>query len=523
MNERLTRLAASARSEGPRIALVSLYDVENNAVRLLAAILRQAGWHAVEIYFKDWISNHLAPPTPADLASLSRLLTEQRVQLVALSVRASAYFNVARRLTEHIHRQHGLAVMWGGTHPTLVPEECIPHADLLLRGEGDLAIDELCRRLAAGEPFTDVQNLWVNNGDAPPTENPLRPLVHHLDTLPFRDFHTHDLKFLILGRKVHRGDPMRQDPVFQMMASRGCLYRCAYCYNSTFKKEIYKGQRWYRHRSVQSALDELEAVMKHRDIKRIRFDDEVFIFNKAWFKEFCERYPREIGLPFEIFVEPKLVTDERIGALKRAGLTGVYMGVQATARVNADLYDRYDKDERVAEVARVFHRHGIYPHYQLIFDDPETTEDDLRALFDLVASFPPPFDLYLFSITYFPGSEISKKLLADGRLSHYEIEGADNARTFYQHRVNLAYPRRVEETFWISLIQLLSKRFVPRPAVRALTRSAFLKRHPWPLIQVAHGANYLKLGVAAADLLVRGEMTPTLVHRWLNFSRVITS
>lgn len=523
MNERLTRLAASSRGAGPRVALVSLYDVENNAVRLLAAILRQAGWTAVEIYFKDWISNHLAPPTGADLESLSRLLEEQQVHVVALSVRASAYFHVARRLTEHIHARHGLAVLWGGTHPTLVPEECIPHADILLRGEGDLALPDLCRRLAAGEPVTDVQNLWLDQGADPPVQNALRPLVCDLDQLPFRDFCSHDQKFLILGREVHRGDPMRHDPVFQMMASRGCLYRCAYCYNSTFKKEIYPGQRWYRHRSVESTLAELRAARTQRRIKRVRFDDEVFVFQKAWFQEFCERYPREIGLPFEVFVEPKLVTEERIGALKRAGLAGVYMGVQATARVNAGLYDRYDKDERVAEVARVFSRHGVYPHYQLIFDDPETTEEDLRALFDLVASFPPPFDLYLFSITYFPGSEISKKLLADGRLSPYEIEGADNARTFYQHRVNLEYPRRVEETFWISLIQLLSKRFVPRPAVYALTRSAFLRRHPWPLIQVAHGANYVKLGAAAAELLVRGELTPTLIHRWLDFSRVVTS
>jgi anaerobic magnesium-protoporphyrin IX monomethyl ester cyclase len=520
---RLAHLARRAPLEGPRIALVSLYDVENNAIRLLASLLRRAGYHAVEIYFKDWISNHLAAPTERELRSLVRVLRRERVQLVALSVRASPYYNVARTLTERIHAELDLPVMWGGNHPTLVPEECIPHADLLLRGEGEEALEELARALAEGQPIREIQNLWVHSPDGEHVRNELRPLLCDLDRLPFRDYHSHEHKYSVMGRSYQQGDPMHGDPVFQMMASRGCIYKCSYCYNSTFKKEIYAGQKWYRHRSVDSALAEIKAAREHWDFKRVRFDDEVFILRKAWFVEFCERWPKEIGLPFEIFIEPKLVTEERIAALAKAGLIGVYMGVQASARVNADLYDRFADDDNVVEKAHIFHRHGIYPHFQLIFDDPESTEHDFRAMFDMVSAFPHPFDLYLFSITYFPGHEISKKLLADGRITPYEVEGADNARTFYQHRVNLQYPRPVEETFWISLIQLLSKPFVPLRAVQALTRSRFLARHPWPLIQLAHGANYVKLGSTAAGMALRGEMTTTLVRRWLNFERVITS
>ncbi len=523
MDSRLTTLAQRAQRDGPRIALVSLYDVENNAVRLLAALLRRAGFHAVEIYFKDWISNHMEPPTDTELRSLVRVLRRERVNLVALTVRASPYYNIARTLTERVRSELDLPVMWGGNHPTLVPEECIDHADLLLRGEGEEALVDLACALRDGQPFEGIENLWVQHADGEHVRNGLRTLLCDLDQLPFRDYHSHDQKYFVMGRSYQQGDPMRSDPVFQMMASRGCIYKCSYCYNSTYKKEIYAGQKWYRHRSVDSALAEIVQAREHRDFKRVRFHDEVFIFRKAWFKEFCERWPVEVGLPFEIFMEPKLVTEERIAALAKAGLTGVYMGVQASARVNADLYDRFADDDNIVEKAHIFHRHGIYPHFQLIFDDPESTEHDFRAMFDMVASFPHPFDLYLFSITYFPGHEISKKLLADGRITSYEIEGADNARTFYQHRVNLQYPRPVEETFWISLIQLLSKSFVPPGPIKALTRSRFLSRHPWPLIQLAHGANYVKLGSTAVSMVARGEMTSTLLRRWLNFNRVITS
>jgi len=521
MNARLLKLARQAPLGGPRIALVSIYDVENNAVRLLAAVLRKAGYRVAEIYFRDWISNHLDPATDVELDNFVRVLRREETQLVCLSLRASAYLNIARILTSHVHSRMDLPVMWGGMHPTLAPEECLADADLVLQGEGEGAILDLADRLRDGRDFADTPNLGLRIDDRV-VLNPLRPLIEDLDTLPFRDYFTDENKYLVLGRGYRTGDPMRGDTTFQMLGSRGCLFHCAYCYNSTFKGSIYKGQRWYRVRSCDSVLAEIALARKRWPFHRVRFDDEVFNFEKTWFDAFCERYPKEIGLPFEAFIEPKLVTPERIRRMKAAGLDAIYMGIQSSERVTGHLYDRTVKNQTIGDIARIFHEEGVHPHYQLIFDDPVSTEDDRRKLFDLVASFPRPFDLYLFSLTVFPGSELNHKLMETGVISEYDIEGT-NARTFYQHRVNLQYPRPVEETFWIALIQLLSKDFIPKDAVRALTGSRILRKHPWPLIQVAHAANYAKLGVTATRMVARGEMTPTLLRRWLSFDRVITT
>ena len=70
MQHRLDRLFRNARLDGPRIGIISTWDVENNAVRVLAATLRAAGHHVVEIYFKDWISNALDPATDEQLAQM---------------------------------------------------------------------------------------------------------------------------------------------------------------------------------------------------------------------------------------------------------------------------------------------------------------------------------------------------------------------------------------------------------------------------------------------------------------------
>ncbi len=512
----------NAGRDGPRIGLVSTWDVENNAVRILAAGLREAGHHATEIYFKDWVSNHLEPATDRQLENLVKVIRRENLNLICISIRASAYANSAKTLTEHLHRELDIPVLWGGMHPTLVPSECIEHADLVLRGEGELALVELADKLKAGEDYSKTANIWIRRSADDVEENALRPLVQNLDDLPFRDFHSHDHKFFINGNTYVQGDPIHGEPVFTMMGSRGCIYKCSYCYNSTYKKDIYPSQKWFRVRSPESMVAEIKAAQTHWPMKRIRFDDEVFNFQLEWLEDFCERYPREIGLPFEIFIEPKLVNEKRMTMLRDAGMVSVYMGIQSSERVTGHLYDRRVKNQSIEDIAQLFHRLGVKPHFQLIYDDPVSTEDDKRKLFDMISTFPHPYDLYLFSMTVFPGSELNNKLIANGLISEYDIEGL-NTRVFYQHRVNLQYPRPVEDTFWIALTQMLSKSFVPQGMLRTLSKSQFLKQHPWPVIQLAHASNYVKMGTTCVKMVKEGEMTPTLLRRWLSFDRVITT
>jgi radical SAM superfamily enzyme YgiQ (UPF0313 family) len=523
MQHRLDRLFRNAHLDGPRVGIISTWDVENNAVRVLAATLRAAGYHVVEIYFKDWISNALDPATDEQLNNLVRVIRREELNLACISIRASAYAEQARIITEHIHNALEMPVLWGGMHPTIAPEECIQHADLILKGEGEYALLELCNNLqnAADETYGS-KNVWFRRGGEDVVRNSLRPLVQNLDELAYRDYTSHQHKYFIHGNTYVQGDPMHGDPVFQMMGSRGCIYKCSYCYNSTYKKDVYPGQKWFRVRSPASMVEEIRAARTHWDFKRIRFDDEVFNFQLDWLKDFCKRYPRDVGLPFEVFIEPKLVNEQRMTMLRDAGLSAVYMGVQSSERVTGHLYDRRVKNQTIADIAEMYHRLGIKPHFQLIFDDPVSTDEDKQKLFEMISTFPHPYDLYLFSMTVFPGSELNKKLLGNSLISKYDIEGL-NTRIFYQHRVNLAYPRPVEDTFWIALTQMLSKPFVPAAMLRMLAKSGFLKQHPWPLIQVANTTNFIKMGTTCAKMVANGEMTSTLLRRWLSTDRVITT
>ena len=163
MLHRLEKLQRRARLEEPRLGIISLWDVENNAVRILSATLRNAGFKVVEIYFKDWISNSLDPASNTQLENLARIIRREELNLACLSIRASAYAHQANIITEYLHNELEIPVLWGGMHPTMAPEDSITKSDMILKGEGELALLDFAQNLKHSRSLDDIlgsKNIW---------------------------------------------------------------------------------------------------------------------------------------------------------------------------------------------------------------------------------------------------------------------------------------------------------------------------------------------------------------------------
>lgn len=503
-----------------RIALISIYDLENNAVRLLSSLLQKKGFYAAEIYFKDWKNNSFSPPTEKEISLLIDTLRKKEITLAALSLRASAYLKVSTQITQRIQKELGIPVLWGGTHVILCPEDSIQTADLICMGEGENSFVELASRLSRGEDIKHIPNIWVRERDEV-YRNPLSDLICSLDSLPFRNYTQGD-KFKIAKNKITLGDPMLDDPIFQIITSRGCPYHCSYCYNSTLRK-IYQGKgKYFRVRTVDSVIEELKSAKKaFKNLKRIKFDDEVFNFQDDWLDEFCKKYKEEINLPFECFTEPKLVNIERFSKMKDAGLKIIYMGIQNSFRITEELYDRSVPEESITNAANVFHQLGLDARYQVILDDPMSNNEDKDRLFKLLMGFPRPFELYLFSLTVFPNTELSRKLLDQGIITEDQIEGRDT-KTFRQLRVDLSYPRPPEDQYWAAMLVLLTKNFIPKSLLWKFYHNKNLKKNPASLVLLAQFSNIIKMAFVASGMLFKGELTLTAIKRWLNLRSLIT-
>jgi anaerobic magnesium-protoporphyrin IX monomethyl ester cyclase len=504
-----------------RIAVISLYALENNGVRHVATPLREAGYSVTEIYFKDWVNNRFPWPAEDEVQALIGLLRERKVDVVAFSVRASAFHRMAKYLTERVRHETRLPILWGGMHPTFLPERCIGIADYIAVGEVDHAVVDFFDALERGESADNIPGFWYRDGETI-TRNDIADLVE-LDDVPFRDFHSTDDKFHIEGARVSQGDPFITNPEYTLLASRGCPYwTCTFCSN-TLTKPLYEGKgKKFRIRSVEHLIQELEyAKALCTDIKVVRFDDEVFPLRKDWIAEFKEKWPARVGIPFEVLVDPRMVAMGPLQHLKEAGLRAVCMGIQASERVNQEFYNRNTTNAQIIEAQRIFRELNLESSLQVIWDDPVSTEEDKDAVFRLIMELERPFNMYLFGLTIYPNTHLARRLLREGLITERDIEGV-GTHAFEQFRVDLTYPRPKADQRWLALIVLANKPFLSKEVVWKLYASERFKEDPRPLTHMAQASNLAQMAGFVSKMALRGEVTPLLLKRWVNPGSLVT-
>jgi anaerobic magnesium-protoporphyrin IX monomethyl ester cyclase len=488
-----------------RIALISLYSTDAIGLRYLKAMLHEHGYDVSLIFFKEL---HLAAdmmtlPTEPEYRLLIELLRNLGPDLVGISLR-STFACVASLMTERIRKELSLPVIWGGTHPTVSPEESIRIADMLCIGEGEHSLLELMDAISASKDYTSIRNLWVRQG-AEIVRNEVRPLTTDLDSLPFPDYGKDD-KYLIENENVSQGDPALATFNLNIMASRGCPYQCSYCCNSVFNLLYHgKGPR-IRRRTVDNVMTEILTLLRlFPNVRRIDFIDEVFAWDKDWIAQFIERYKNEVNMPFQCAQHPNLVDREVLHMLRGAGLERVEIGVQSgSERIRKEYLERPVSDEQLLRTSKLLREIGLVPFYDFIVDNPFETEKERKETLHFLLKIQRPFHLHVFSLKYFPGTVMTRKTLEAGLISEKQVEG--NATEISQRMfVTLKDHRPVTDRFWISLYSLVSKSFVPKIVIRWLAERQSLQKHPSLLVFFANSVNNLKLGMIAVAWLFQGK------------------
>ncbi|MFA6112222.1 MAG: radical SAM protein, partial [Candidatus Latescibacterota bacterium] len=408
----------------------------NFGMRMLATQLAEAG-HQVEMVFALGACPPRAVEADPFLDSLARRLAG--ADLVGVSVYTN-YLLEAEAVTGFVKDRHGLPVVWGGVHATVMPEESLAHADYVVVGEGEDALVGLVDRLRDRADLEGLPNLWRRGPDGASLRPVLHPLQRDLDEYGFPMYLELDstwiahpetrelvqltedhLVRLTLGSGRYYGLPDdRPYHGYLTMASRGCPNRCAYCINNAVNRLFERKSDAFRFRSVPRVIDELETVRR-----RFPFLDFVFFFDDnfcarplAEVEAFCRLYRERIGVPFKCNVHPNNLSEEKIDLLVEAGLVSVEMGIESgSARINREVYTRPHSAaslSRVADLLAHKHRGKVVSYYDVIMDNPWETHEDVSQTIRLVQQLPRPFHLSHFSLTFFPGTALYDRAVQEG-------------------------------------------------------------------------------------------------------------
>jgi radical SAM superfamily enzyme YgiQ (UPF0313 family) len=172
----------------------------------------------------------------------------------------------------------GCPIVWGGVHPTLLPEQTAasPYVDVVVRGEGEPVVVPLAAALAEGEPLAGVNGLtYAERGEIRST--PDAELID-LDSIPV------ELPYDLLELQRY---PTLQAGRAHLQTSRGCPHRCGFCYNTTFNK-----RRW-RGKSPGRVVAEMQYLRERfGQVKILDPVDDNFFVDRRRAEQICEELLR---------------------------------------------------------------------------------------------------------------------------------------------------------------------------------------------------------------------------------------
>lgn len=336
-----------------KVLFICKFDyVEKPGIMYLSAFLKNSGH---ECYYLDTRFER----------NLVREVKKINPGIIAYSVSTGPHkylLEINRKLKKHFN----FFAIFGGPHCTVFPEFIEEESiDAICRGEGEEALYELAENLEKGEDYTQIRNLWIKK-DGKIFKNDLRPLVENLDDLPIPDREIFDRyrHFRYMHRRF-------------LMTSRGCPYNCTYCFNNLLRK-VFSGKGTYmRQRSVKNVIEELKLVKEKYRPKRIKFYDDVLIYDRKWILKFCEEYAKEIKLPFITHVRVNLVTEEIVRALKNAGCITVEYGIESgNPEIRNRVLKRNLSNEAIINASLLFKKYKIKTLSFNIVGLPDETVDN---------------------------------------------------------------------------------------------------------------------------------------------------
>jgi len=309
--------------------------------------------------------------------------------LVAFSVMTQQYA-YAVRLARAINRaMPALPLAIGGVHTMMCTQQVKNERlwDFIGIGECDEALPELADHLAAGDRAAlDVPNFSVRLPDGRYKDNPLGRYPP-LDTLPEKHYEIFDLRTLLA----------RKNGWQSVLTSRGCPYRCSYCFNREMCDRYYRegGQprkAYLRHYAADTVIRQIQRLReKHPEITTIIFDDDLFTLDQEYCIDLLRRYTHAgIDLPFVINAHVQSFSEAVAQALANAPCRIVKFGLESGSdRLRRAVLDRHMSNEKIAWAFELCHKHGLHTSAFVMFGLPYETPQMMHETIELCARIRP--------------------------------------------------------------------------------------------------------------------------------------
>ena len=326
-------------------------------------------------------------------------ISGQGFDLIGVTVTTPTFYGSSQiaRITREISPD--TVIMFGGSHPTLMPYETIanPDVDIVVSGEGEESVREIVLTLEKERDLHDIKGiLFRRKTDNQVIDNGKRPqrVPEGLDNLKFPARHLFRMQSYTYPDALY---PF----VAPLITSRGCPGRCTYCNTHT----LYGGKVQFR--SSKNVVDEIEMLVKG-GVQEIHIWDDNFATKRNRVFEICDEIQKrgiQIPIAFPAGIRADYLDRDVLMALKDMGTYSLAVGVESGDQGILDLCKKRITLQQIEEVFNLAHECGLEIWAFFMFGLPGETPDTIRKTIAFAHKLKP--DVAKFHILKpYPGSEV---------------------------------------------------------------------------------------------------------------------
>lgn len=421
----------------------------------LAAYVINAG-HSVKI-----LDSEAEKSTYEDIY---RICEQYKPDLVGIQTYCSNIFK-ANKVAAGIKNVIDTKIVFGGAHATLNPKETVSdkNVDFVICGEGEEALVRLLDAIQLSEYSRVPSLVYKEKGEI--ISNKPSAFIKDIDNIPF------PARQLLPMDKYHSSANLRGKRTLNIMTSRGCPFRCAFCAGSLIFGKT------HRYNSTKRVIEEIKLLIKDYNIDSLQFYDETFTVNKNRVIEMCEAMISEkLRITWSCFTRVNLVSGEILEKMKEAGCYLIFYGLESGVQRLLDLMDKgitLDDSKRAIELT---HKAGIETWASFILGYPSETIEDSNKTIEFAINVNPTFVQFTYA-TPFPGTKLYEMAAKEGNL---EMDWQN-----FLSWENVVYvPRGRTEEDIKNTVKSAYKRFYMRPGFLSKIALSMFKLPPDKLLRL---------------------------------------
>lgn len=313
-------------------------------------------------------------------------------------------------------------VMVGGSVATSVPRTLMERTatDIACIGEGERTAKEVVWALEKGGDLSQVDGIWYKDKKNGIHATKAREPIKDLDCLPLAAYDLFPMDIYLRNpvgapnrNKWIDGCPVDNTLSINLFATRGCPYKCIYCYHD------FMGQG-YRTRSPQNVLSEMEMLYQRYGVKYFHFVDDEFVMNKKFLHEFCKKV-RESGLGFTWGCSGRvnLMTEDLIATMANSGCVLIGYGIESGSQKMLDIMRKRVTVEQAKQAVQLTQKYLGWADCSFMIGTPGETRKTIQETIDFCKELNLVPEV-IFFITPYPGAELYEIAKAQNKIGDEE-------------------------------------------------------------------------------------------------------